>query len=162
MNLRKILVATDFSPDSERAIDAALELAHGNGGQVTLLHVYEMPPHSTPYLGMYVPAPELTADIVADTRRALEAQKARRATEGVAIEIAWAAGTPASEAAAEIVRYAAEHDFDLIVVGSHGRRGFRRLVLGSVAEAVVRTADRPVLTVHAHAATSPSEAAGAA
>ena len=157
MNLRKILVAIDFSPDSERAIDAAVELANGNHGHLTLLHVYESPAYSTPDMGMYVPAPELTADIIADARRALDEIKMRWAAKGVSVDVAWVAGT----AAPEIVGYAREHDFDLIVVGSHGRRGFRRFVLGSVAETVVRTADRPVLTVHPHATESSLAEAGA-
>jgi nucleotide-binding universal stress UspA family protein len=53
-------------------------------------------------------------------------------------------GDPASE----IVRWANDHGCDLIVVGTHGRRGFQRFLLGSVAERVVRTADVPVLTAH--------------
>ncbi|MDB4970207.1 MAG: UspA domain protein [Myxococcales bacterium] len=157
MNLRKILVAVDFSTDSERAIDAAVELATGNEGSLTLLHVYETPAFSTPDLGMYIPAPELTADIIAQARRGLDERRARCADKGVSVDVAWVAGAPA----AEIVRYASAHDFGLIVVGSHGRRGFRRFVLGSVAEMVVRTADRPVLTVHPHATESAVAAAGA-
>lgn len=129
MTLRKILVAVDFSAASEPAVEAALELARRSDGSVTLFHVCELPAYSSPGLGMYVPAPEMNADI--------------------------------APPAAAIVRYASAHDFDLVVVGSHGRRGFRRLVLGSAAEAVVRTADRPVLTVHRHAgsdATAPASA----
>jgi nucleotide-binding universal stress UspA family protein len=143
MKLRKILAATDFTPCSAPAIDAAVDLARDEGASVTLFHVCEPPPYSTPDLGMYTPSPELSADIVAAARRQLEERQVRCAGAGVPIDTAWTFGAPASE----IVRYAAENDYDLIVVGSHGRRGFRRLVLGSVAEAVVRGADRPVLTV---------------
>lgn len=154
MNLRRILVATDFSPDSEQAIDAALDLCRGSDATVTLLHVCEPLPYSTPELSMYVPSPELMADICADARRKLDARRAGCAARGSTVDTALVTGAPA----AEIVRYAADHQVDLIVVGSHGRRGFRRFVLGSVAEAVVRTADRPVLTVHAH---QPAATAGA-
>ena len=153
MRLRKILAATDLTANSDAAISAALDLARSDGGNVTLLHVCELLPYSTPELGMYTPSPEMTADIIDNAKRSLERVRARSGGKGVAVEAAWVLGAPA----AEIVRYAAEHDFDLIVVGSHGRRGFRRLVLGSVAEAVVRTADRPVLTVHGQPA-APVEA----
>ena len=155
MSMNRILVATDFSADSDAAIDAALDFARTTDAKVTLLHVAEPPPYSTPDLGMYVPAPEVVKDVVAAARLALEARKARYAERGVAVDIALVVGAPA----AQIVRYAADHGFDLIVVGSHGRRGFRRFMLGSVAEAVVRTADRAVLTVHPQ---PPAAAAGAA
>ncbi|MCU1280974.1 MAG: UspA domain protein [bacterium] len=156
MNLKKILVATDFSSDSERAIDAALELARGNAGQVTLLHVCEPPAYSTPSsLSMYVPSPELIEDVINAARFALDKQRARCAAKGFTVDVAWTVGAPG----AEIVRYAGGRAFDLIVVGSHGRRGFRRLMLGSVAETVVRTADRPVLTVHGQPAAAQAEGA---
>ena len=156
MNLHKILVAIDFSRDSELAISAALDVAKAGDAKLTLLHVCEPIPYSTPDVSLYVPSPEMMADLLADARGALEVRKARCSAAGVKVETALVTGSPA----AEIVRYAAEHDFDLIVVGSHGRRGFRRLVLGSVAEAVVRTADRPVLTTHRPEAAA--TAAGAA
>lgn len=159
MNMKKILVATDFSPESEPAIDAALELARGSG-RVTLLHVCEAPAYSTPSsLSMYIPAPELTEEVISAARFALDKRRARCAGKGFAVDVAWTMGTPAKE----IVRYASDHGFDLIVVGTHGLSGFRRLVLGSVAEAVVRTADRPVLTVHGPAhPTAEAHADGAA
>jgi nucleotide-binding universal stress UspA family protein len=148
MELRNILVATDFSPAAERALDTAIELARENGGRLTLLHVCEIPAYSTPTFSMYVPSPEQSGDIIAAARRGLDAAKERCAAAGIAADTAWVAGAPASE----IVRFAAVRDFDIIVVGSHGRRGVRRFVLGSVADAVVRNADRPVLTVHEHEA----------
>ena len=156
MNLQKILVATDFSYDSELAIDAALDVARVGNATITLLHVCEPIPYSTPDVGLYVPSPEMMADIVSDARGALDVSKVRCAAAGAKVETALVTGTPPIE----IVRYAAAHNFDLIVIGSHGRRGFRRFILGSVAEAVVRTADRPVLTTHRPEAAA--TAAGAA
>jgi universal stress protein A len=143
MNLQKILVAIDFSPDSEPAIDAALELVRGQEAQVTLLHVCQPLPYSTPELGLYVPSPEIMADTLGEARRALAQYRARCAGAGATVTTALVTGSPAEA----IVRYASEHQIDLIVIGSHGLRGFRRFILGSVAEAVVRIADRPVLTV---------------
>ena len=147
MDFRKILVAIDFSPISDRAIDMALALGHSDGGKVTLLHVCELPAYSTPELSMYVPSPELTEEMTERAKETLEDYRLRCAAAGVTVDVACLLGT---SVAPEIVDYAAAGDFDLIVVGSHGRRGLRRLVLGSVAERVVRTADRPVLTVRAH------------
>lgn len=145
MTLRKILVATDFSREAEPAIDAALGLARALSVSVTLLHVCEPPPYSGPRLRSYVPAPEPLEGIVAAAHHRLRDKQARLAANGRDVDVAVAAGAPAGE----IMRYATAHDFDLIVVGSHGRRGFRRVILGSVAESVIRAADRPVLTVQA-------------
>jgi nucleotide-binding universal stress UspA family protein len=156
MNLQKILVAVDFSRDSELAIDAALDVARADNATITLLHVCEPLPYSTPDVGLYMPSPEMMADLISDARGALEVCKARCAAAGAKVETALVTGAPPIE----IVRYAADHGFDLIVIGSHGRRGFRRWMLGSVAEAVVRTADRPVLTTHRSEAEA--TAAGAA
>jgi nucleotide-binding universal stress UspA family protein len=155
MELKNILVATDFSHAAGGALDTAIELARENGGRLTLLHVCELPPYSTPDLGMYIPSPEENADIIAMAKRGLEAEKERCTAAGIAAETAWVMGT----AAGEIVRFATARDVDVIVVGSHGRRGFRRFVLGSVAESVVRNADRPVLTVHERAATASEKGA---
>jgi nucleotide-binding universal stress UspA family protein len=157
MELKNILVATDFSHAAGGALDTAIELARENGGRLTLLHVAEVPAFSTPDLGMYVPSPEENADIIAAAKRALEGEKERCTAAGIAAETAWvmAMGAPAGE----IVRFATARDVDVIVVGSVGRRGFRRFVLGSVAESVVRNADRPVLTVHERAATASEKGA---
>ena len=155
MQLRNILVATDFSPAAEQALATAIELARENGGRLTLLHVCEVLPYSTPSLSMYVPSPEESGDLIAAARRGLDAAKERCAAAGVAAEAAWVTGAPASE----IVRFAAARDADVIVVGSHGGSGFRRLVLGSVADAVVRNADCPVLMVHEREATETTRGA---
>ncbi len=153
MHFRKILVAIDFSPDSEQAIDAALALMHVEHGTLTLFHVCELPAYSTPELSMYVPSPELTEDLCKQAQRSLESYRAQCAERGARVNVAVLLGT---SVAAEIVEFAAAQKFDLIVVGTHGRRGLRRLVLGSVAEKVVRTADRPVLTVRASRGASPT------
>jgi nucleotide-binding universal stress UspA family protein len=145
MSLKKILVATDFSPEASAALDVALELAHASGGAVTLLHIVQMPAYSFANGTLYVPSPELVDDIIGDARRALDSVKQRCLERGSAVETHWAQGDPA----AEIVRFADERGFDIIVVGTHGRRGLRRLMLGSVAEQVLRAAAQPVVSVRA-------------
>ena len=89
---------------------------------------------------------------VAEAARRLAALRAGTSTGGVIVDTQ----TRVGDAASEIVRYAGEHGYDLIVVGTHGRRGFRRLVLGSVAELVVRTAEVPVLTARLASTTQPA------
>jgi nucleotide-binding universal stress UspA family protein len=153
MKFGKILVAIDFSPHSEHAIDAALALADPEQGTLTLFHVCELPAYSTPELSIYVPSPELAEDLTEEAKRSLERYRAQCAEKGVRVEVACLLGT---SVAGEIVEYAAAQRFDLIVVGTHGRHGLRRLVLGSVAERVVRTADRPVLTVRTAMKNSPT------
>jgi nucleotide-binding universal stress UspA family protein len=143
--MRKILVATDSSPHAEAALDLALTMARSQGATLTLLHVWQLPVTAFPNGAAVVPSPELERDIVEGVKRGLLRTQERVAPSGIPIETHHVSGS----APEEIVRYAREHGFDLIVVGTHGRRGFRRLVLGSVAEQVVRTAEVPVLTVRA-------------
>jgi len=140
----KILVATDFSPHSEAALDLALSLVRGEGATLTLLHVCQVPTYAYFGGGVYVPSPELLETILSDAKRALTTICERVAKRGVRVDGHAVVGDPATD----IVRWAHEHGCDLIVVGTHGRRGFRRFMLGSVAERVVRTAEMPVLTAH--------------
>lgn len=140
---QRILVATDFSPDAGRALELGAAMTRSFGGTLTLLHVCQMPAYSFANGAMYVPAPELVADILRDADESL--RKAKASVTGVAVETVRVEGEPAGE----IVRWAADHGVDLIVVGTHGRRGLKRLLLGSVAEHVVRAAGCAVLTVRA-------------
>ncbi len=142
---RKLLVATDFSPDAAEAVKVAVDLARVCGGEIVLLHVCQMPAYSFANGAMYIPTPELVADILRDANRGLAMIKER--IPDVAVETVRVEGEPA----ADILRVAAERKVDLIVMGTHGRRGLRRWIAGSVAEHVVRAAPCPVLTVHAPA-----------
>ncbi len=142
--IRRILAATDFSPDSEEAARYAVELARSLGAQVTLLHVFQPP--------MY-PRDPATGTIAAAQLPAVY-QLAREALEQAASTVEAALAQPVEtqlvdDSPAEgILRAAREGDFDLIAMGTHGRTGLKHLLMGSVAERVVRYADRPVLTVH--------------
>lgn len=145
--IRKILVATDFSEDAERALEIALDMARAYNAEVTLLHVCQMPAYAFVNGGFYAPTPELVGDIIRDADHALAALQQRVAERGVHVEVVRMTGEPA-----ELVpRFAGEQGFDIIVMGTHGRRGLKRMVMGSVAERVVRYAPVPVLTVHARA-----------
>jgi nucleotide-binding universal stress UspA family protein len=122
--VREILVGIDFSEVSDRALDTAGEHARAWGARLHLLHV--VPPTTDP-------APSAGLERLAGEAR----------DGGRVVVTAVAAGRPA----AQIVHYAERHGVDLIVLGTHGRTGVSRALLGSVAEAVVRMASCPVLTV---------------
>jgi nucleotide-binding universal stress UspA family protein len=134
---KKILFPTDFSPASDAALAYAASLARDTGSQLLILHVEDV---QVAYAGgeMYLPAP---------TTPNLEVEKMLRsvvlADKSVAYEHRLAIGSPAEE----IVQIAKDEGVELIVMGTHGRSGLSRLLMGSVAEAVVRKATCPVLTL---------------
>ena len=139
----RILCATDFSECSRRAIEHAATLARWNDGEVTLLHVYPLlVPMSAdaPYLPIGLPLDEPTrTELLAD----LEAAAAPARAAGTKVTVMLVEGDPADE----ILTQARTLDADLAVLGTHGRRGFDRWILGSVAGRVVNKAHCPVLTV---------------
>jgi len=146
MPIKKILVPTDFSPSADLALDQALELATLLGAHVTLLHVYQLP-MPEPVMGASYLSNELVQAIEASAQGSLVAAKAealrRWKGSAEAIETVLAIGTPYLG----IIEEARRGAHDLIVMGTHGRTGLKHMLIGSVAERVVRTADCPVLTV---------------
>lgn len=136
---KSILVATDFSSIGKHAVDYAFELAMAMGAEVHLLHVCE------PVVDVGAVSVELsTIDQVEREAREQLAQIRKSRTAGeTAISTHVEVGKPAQE----IVRCAARLRVGLIVTGTHGRRGLRRALLGSVAESVLREAPCPVLVV---------------
>lgn len=146
--LEMILCPVDFSPGSEAAAGYGLWLAARLGARVRLLHAFHGLGHAAAGV-----APGLDDDFAAAQRalrkeaeRDLEALAGRlRQGAGVAVETAMV-DAPTSPAES-IVKEAHDAKADLIVMGTHGRTGIRRMVLGSVAEHVVRAAECPVLTV---------------
>jgi nucleotide-binding universal stress UspA family protein len=145
MRLQRILVPIDFSGSADRAVDLALTIAGAVDGRVTLLYVFSAPATVLPDGSTFAATPSELLDVsaraeqaVADARRDLE-----RRAGGVAI----AAETRMGRAADEILRLAQSGEFDLVVMGTHGRTGLGRLLLGSVAESVMRRSPIPVLTV---------------
>jgi nucleotide-binding universal stress UspA family protein len=140
-----ILVPVDFSDHSDTAISYATMLAQHFGGSIELLHVVEDPFVSGAWSAeAFTPnIPELLDQVIADARVRLDALQSAAASEGVALTTNVEKGRPAQA----IVERARSGAFGLIVMGTHGRTGVSHLVLGSVAERVVRTAPCPVLTV---------------
>jgi nucleotide-binding universal stress UspA family protein len=138
----KILCAVDFSESSRATLEAAADQARRHQAELTVLHVREPPPAAG--AKGFVPSPQLSEAGSIEIGRQLDRWRAEAARmAGTEVRAELASGSPASE----IVRLASEGSFDLVVVGTHGRAGFRRLVLGSVAERVVREAHCPVLVV---------------
>ena len=134
-----ILVATDFSEGADAAFDYAVVLARALEARVTVLHVYEL--HTFAYDVAF------PADLEHDLRDA--AIRAMR----ILLESRPGPGIPLASLVKKgdwrvIDSTAEEIGADWIVVGTHGRHGLARAMLGSVAERIVRTSTRPVLTVH--------------
>jgi nucleotide-binding universal stress UspA family protein len=138
----KILVSTDFSKASEHAVDYALGLARKLGAEVILLHAYELPMVGFPD-GTLLATAEMANQIITSAQSLLDKMVVSRSDCGVRLTPLLRNGDPRDEILATAKRAGA----DLIVMGTHGRRGLARALLGSVAEAVVRTAECPVLTV---------------
>lgn len=141
----RILVPTDFSPASDAAVHYARALAETFGATLRLLHVLEDPAASTAFVadGYGVDTADIREALFADARERLA--RALPLTERARFHVTSEAlvGMPA----ATIVDYAAAAGANLIVMGTHGRTGLAHLLMGSVAEHVVRTAPCPVLTV---------------
>jgi nucleotide-binding universal stress UspA family protein len=140
-NLKKILVPVDFSEHSAQALRVAADLSLKYGASITLLHVNDLVISLAPYPAL---PPRIIETAAAEARTLLERTQAQAASLGVGkVDANLIDGQPFHE----IVRFAEQGDYDLIVMGTHGRSGFNRFLLGSVAERVVRRAGRPVLTV---------------
>lgn len=141
---KTILVPTDFSEGSDAAVSYAVELARALGAELVLLHTYEIPMVGFPD-GTLVATAELTTRVLNGAQKGLDDAKARLAASGVPIRALVKQG----DTWRTILDTADELGAGLVVMGTHGRRGLPRALLGSVAEKVVRSAKCPVLTVHA-------------
>lgn len=150
--IRRILVPVDFSEHSERATWYACELAATVGAHVELLHVVEDPFVSGAYSpGVYLgPSAEALDGIVTDAENRLDRAASAVASSGLRPDRVVLRGHPAQS----IADHAKACDADLIVMGTHGRTGIAHLLLGSVAERTLRTADCPVLTIKLTPATT--------
>lgn len=142
MNYRRILVPVDGSPTSNKALVAALQIARDSGGHVLLVHEVDELSYLTGFENGQI--------VIEEVRRGAGQLLA------AALEIAKAAGVPAETRLLDlpgerlgdsIAREAGKWDADLIVVGTHGRRGLQRALLGSGAEQVIRLSPVPVLVI---------------
>jgi nucleotide-binding universal stress UspA family protein len=145
MNIKRILFPTDFSECSSAALDCASYLASATGARLYILYVDELKDVSVPAIppveGGYFYAAAW------DDERREELQKMLTKTVPSVANIAYEHRLLTGSPTAQILQFAEQESIDLIVMGSHGRTGFSKLVMGSVAQAVMRGAKCPVLIV---------------
>lgn len=145
LNIRRILYATDFSETSEHALPWALHLAAEHGAELHMLHAVVLHADEPTHPAHYFPdLDRVQAEIEKQVEARMLAAVEREDDPRIQIRRVYRRGI---SAAPVILGYADEEDIDLIVVGTHGRRGLRHFLLGSVAEEVLRLAECPVLAV---------------
>jgi nucleotide-binding universal stress UspA family protein len=144
INLRRILCPVDFSTHSDHAMRYAAALAGKFGSELTLLHVVAPVVAALPGEAALQDLVQAnTEEIEAACRERLDKMVGELAAQGMNVACRVLNGVPYLE----IIRYAQESETDLIVLGTHGRTGIAQLLIGSVAERVVRKAPCPVLTI---------------
>ena len=141
----RVLVPTDFSAPSDAALDYGRIVAGNLGASLHVLHVMDAPVITCPMCSaVYVDeSPPIDTELFEDARTRL----AHRVTANDRIQYAATTDIVFGTPARAIVSYASERGMDLIIMGTHGRSGMAHLLMGSVAEKVVRAAPCPVLTV---------------
>lgn len=145
IRVQKILYPTDFSSYSNQAYFHAISLAQKHGASLTMLFVYN-PDRAT--------TPGSTGDIEADRQYWREQlEQIRPLDQGISVRHVMLEGDPAGE----IVKFSRDAGIDLIVIGTHGRTGLDRLLMGSVAEKVLRDAVCSVFVVKLPKGQPPAE-----
>lgn len=140
--IKRILCPIDFSETSEHALRYAVDLASRLGADVRLVHAYQLPTYALPD-GALLARPDFVKELSTELQKQLDELIHRYSGHGVDLQGKIVEGLAFSE----VNRVAEEEKADLIVMGTHGRTGMKHLLLGSVAERVVRTSEIPVLTV---------------
>ena len=133
-----ILVPIDFEPASMKALGIAKEFASRMGGEVAIVHVYQLPVYTYPGL-----EPSLMPGFHSEVTSAAERAVSSLAQQEGNLRAVLRQGDPATE----ILAAADELKASMIVMGTHGRQGLAHLILGSVAEKVLRKSNVPVLSV---------------
>ncbi|HQU73164.1 MAG TPA: universal stress protein [Calditrichia bacterium] len=145
MKIKNILIPVDFSEFSDRAVEHGLMLAKKFGADIKLLHavvLFQQEPDEKEHMDLYEKYVQRKEE--SGFKRLQEKMDAAGAGPHVRIESEMVRSISAAEA---ILEYLGQHPCDLVIIGTHGERGLRRLVFGSVAERVVRLSPVPVLTV---------------
>jgi nucleotide-binding universal stress UspA family protein len=144
-SFRKILVPVDFSEHSDLALQTAAMLSRNHEAALTIVYVNEPLLLAVPEGYTIFTEAQLSRMFDGFQQRLEAAKRAATAAGALSVQALMLHGF----ADGEIQRFAADGNFDLIVMGTHGRRGLSHALLGSVAEHVVRTAPCPVLSVRA-------------
>lgn len=144
--IKHVLVATDFSAPSETALNYARAMARAFGAKLHVMHVFEpLWITSADVVGGGVSLAGMIQGLEDSARKQLNdavTEEDRRELHADAVLLT------SESPAREIADYASQQKVDLVVIGTHGRSGLSRMLIGSVAEKVVRLAPCPVLTVH--------------
>jgi nucleotide-binding universal stress UspA family protein len=144
LEIKHILCPVDFSETSDRALEYGLGLAERLGAEITVLHVYQMPSYALAEGTLELP-PYLADELKSGLKERLDALVQAKAGSAQKASSVLCEGIPY----VEILREAKARGADLIVIGTHGRTGLAHMMIGSIAERVVRTAEVPVLTLRA-------------
>lgn len=144
ITLKKILLPTDFSEYSEAAREYACSLVEMFNAELHLLHVLQDLIAMAPEPGMAFPPP---GDYMKELQASAEQALAKRPGDSLPGNYKVVREIRHGSPFLEIIRYAKDQEIDLIVMGTHGRTGLAHVLLGSVAEKVVRKSPCPVLTV---------------
>ena len=139
----KVLAPIDFSETSRAALAYALDLV-SPGGVLLVCHVVDDIPLTYGYVGIAVPPPELTRRLSEEAAREMDAFVPKSLPEGVRLDARILHGAPF----AGVVGLAREEKVDLIVMGTHGRKGLDHAFFGSVAENVVKKSPVPVTVIN--------------
>lgn len=143
MKFEKILVPIDFSTHSDKAVEAAVELAKAFGSELHLIHAYSMPVAMVGPYDYQIPA-NILGDLRDSAARRVDQEAKKLADSGVKVNALIAEGV-----ATQVITDAAEQiGADLIVMGTRGLTGLKHAVLGSVTERTIRHAPCPVLTIN--------------
>jgi nucleotide-binding universal stress UspA family protein len=143
---KHILVPTDFSPSSTSAIAVAIDLAAQLDAELTLLHAWDLPVY--PYMELMLNAAEITETVEKAAAECLEKRLKEVQVRLPRAKSLLKMGQPWQQ----IVDAIHESKADLLIMGTHGRRGLSHAIMGSVAEKLVRLSPVPVLTVRGTAA----------
>ena len=144
MKIKQILFPTDFSPCSDHALRHALSLAELYGASLSIVHVTLPLEHDTRAQSGISDLDRAQEEIDRLSEGQMRAAEEKRTYKEIHIEQTTIRGISAAPA---LLEFAAEHDVDLIVMGTHGRRGLNHFMLGSVAAEVVRLSPIPVFSV---------------
>ncbi len=139
---KRILVPVDGSATSSKALTKALQLARELGSNVRLLHAID----ELVYVNTYNYSPALMEEVREGAAKVLTDALEVAKSAGVAADTQLV-DQPAQRLGATVTKVATDWGADLIVLGTHGRRGFSRLVMGSGADQIIREAKVPVLTI---------------
>ena len=142
--IQRILLATDFSPPAQHAQDYACSLAERLSAELHTLHVVLDPSPIPGPEGSWILPSDAVPQLVHNAERELAVRMEAALPRSLTVVRAVMVGQPVRD----IIDYAKTHAIDLIVIGTHGYTGLSHLLLGSVAEKIVRLATCPVLTVH--------------